>query len=365
MALTFHFNLYREKERIQMENDILSKAEDEYFSSVVIAYNQNKNTTKKERDFILQRTKKLIYLICRDRLFVNRDLLSSIYINMSEDIEKIISSYRIASRSFNYYLKQVCSYRIRRVKKKEASHQYMEIEYSCENGEFYTTDNHLDNEDDGNDIPLSEPMVFYNPIKFSDMDIKDICSYIIDTNNRDDYILKNEKEEELASRLSKSLFRRNFLFFILSLPTSEGEREVENYARVFKTDVLAFSRLIHLKHDFINSNNHKREKNLQLAAMHWRIMAKIKNSMYSASSETEYNELKDNYMAQVRCHKNRLDDARRSFRGIIHEDIASTLGHSRTTVSMGIRQVRKALMEISAALSRPQEICLESSTIVD
>lgn len=333
-----------------MEKDILSKQEDEYFSSVVINYNQKENKTKQERDFVIHRTKKLIYLICRDRLFISPDMLSSIYININEDIEKIISSYRIAARSFNHYLKQVCSYRIRRVKKEESSSHYIDLEYSSENGEFYTTENHFENEEGEADLTLAEPMLFYNPVKFSDMDIKDLCSYIIETKNRDDYILKNSKERELSKRLSKNLFRRNFLFFILSLPASQSEKEAQNYARVFKTDILAFSRLINLKNDKINSDNSKREKSLQLAAMHWRIMAKIKNSMYKAATETEYNELRDNYMAQVRCHKNRLNDARRAFRGIIHEEIASTLGHSRTTVSMGIRQVRKALMEISSSL---------------
>lgn len=332
-----------------MEKDILSKAEDEYFSSVVVSYNQKKEKTKQERDFVTGRTRKLIYLVCRDRLFISPELISSIYININEDIDKIIASYRIAARSFNHYLKQVCAYRIRRVKKKEASDHYMEIEYSIENGEYYTTENHLENDDAVSSSVLSEPMPLYNPQKYSDMDIRSLCSYIIETKNRNDYPLKNKKEKELSKRLSRSLFRRNFLFFILSLPASESEKEAENYARVFKTDVLAFSRLLHLKNNLMSSNNPKREKNLELAAMHWRLMAKIKNSMYKAVTETEYNELRDNYNAQVRCHRNRLSDAGRSLRGIIHEDIASTLGHSRTTVTMGIRQVRNTLLEITTS----------------
>lgn len=330
-----------------MEKDILSKVEDEYFSSIVIAYNKKEERTKEEKDFVKLRTRKLIYLICRDRLFIREELISSIYLNINEDLDKIISSYRIAAKTFNHYLKQVCAYRIRRVKKNEEANHYMEIEYSSENGEYYTTENHFEDYYEA-DLSLSEPMPLYNPVKFSDMDIRTLCSYIIETKNRSDYPLRNRKEIELSKKLSRSLFRRNFLFFILSLPASESDEEAQNYARVFKTDVLAFSHLINLKNNLISSNNPKREKNLQLAAMHWRLMAKIKNSMYKATTETEYNELKDNYMAQVKCHKNRLGDARRSFRGIIHEDIASTLGHSRTTVTMGIRQVRNTLLEITS-----------------
>ena len=59
-----------------MNKDYLSQSEDNYFTSLVIKYNETKNEKEKEelRPIIEERLKKLIYLICKQRLYLNDEL---------------------------------------------------------------------------------------------------------------------------------------------------------------------------------------------------------------------------------------------------------------------------------------------------
>lgn len=333
-----------------MKKDILSQREDEFFSSLVIKYNQKQEKDRKEEDYIRERTKELVYRICRDKLMLNDDTISCVYISINDDIDKIINAYKISAKSFNHYLRQVCIYRIRRVREDNRFPEYLEIEYMRESEDsLYTLDDHsvvYNGEEIG-----SSNMLFFNPRHYLDMDIKSLTEFITSNQNRKDYTPRSRSEWVLRGKLDNKYFRRNFLFFILSLPANGGDDEAVNYARVFQTDEAAFTRLLFLKNEIIERNYPEREKNLCLAAMHWRMMAKLKNSMYKARSEDEYRILKDNYMTQVRCHRNRIKDAQRSMRGIIHSDIADTLGVCRTTVTMGIRKVKEELERINGTYS--------------
>lgn len=326
-----------------MERNILSKKEDDSFSERVIKYNNDSVKDEKEKEYIRGRTKNLVYRICKERLFLDDDMISSVYISFHYDMDRIISAYRIAEKSFNHYLRQVCIYRLRRALKKEQTPFYLEMEYSAETEDYYTLDNPDEKDDDGDDYLSPSQEI----TEFSTMGMKEISEYIIKHNDAARSFSSNRKENALKKRLDESrYFRRNFLFFILSLPVTENRKDAENYARLFSTDESAFTKLLDLKNEYVRHNKERREKNLVLAAKHWRIMAKLKNSMYKAVSKTEYNVIRENYMSQVRCHRNRLRDAVRLRKGIIHDEIASVLGHSRTTVSMGIKQVRETLEDI-------------------
>ncbi len=330
-----------------MERNILSKREDEIFSERVIAYNQSRKKDEKEKEYIKMRTKSLVYRICKELLFLDDDMISSIYISVHEDMDGIISSYRIAQRSFNHYLKQVCIYRLRRTEKKERPLLYLEREYCLESDKAYSIDTSDDDDDDE-----ASPLSICDMTKYSGMGMKELSDYIIKNKEKIEHDSKNKKEDTIQKRLDESkYFRRNFLFFILSLPLSNSKRDAENYARIFNTDEYAFIKLLDLKRDIIEEKSEKRDKNLELAAKHWRLMAKIKNSMFKAESKEQYSVMKDNYMAQVKCHRNRLRDAMRLQKGIIHSEIASYLGHSRTTVTMGIKQVRDTLLNVTECFS--------------
>lgn len=333
-----------------MRKDILSQREDELFSSLVIDYNRADGKSREDEDFIKSRTKELVWRICRERLFVADDLISSLYINIHDDLDKIISAYRISLKTFNHYLKQVCIYRIRRVRQENRFPDYLDLEYAGEaEDSLYTLDDYSAVYN-GEEIRNGSRAIF-NSGRYLDMDMKAAADYITHTQNRNAASPLTKREEALRGMLDNRYFRRNFLFFILALPAGENEKEAENYSRVFQTDEGAFSRLLALKNELILHNYPNREKNLELAAMHWRMMARIKNSMYSAGSNEEYRMLNENYMAHVRCHRNRIRDAQRSMRGIIHSDIASILGVCRTTVTMGIRKVREELERINRAYS--------------
>ncbi len=332
-----------------MNKEILSKAEDAAFSEAVIRYNKKdlNGLDTEEGRYIKERTKNLIYLICKEQLLMSDDLISSVFLNVYEDIDKVIRSYRIASHSFNHYLKQVCIYRIRRVRQRPGTRSYIENEYINEASVLYTTDeHHLPSETEKEELLRS--LLVATPERYASMNMKDIASCIIEERNHIGVPTRSRKESLLRKKLVKKRFRRNFLLFILSIPPGGDDMtDAQNYARVFQSDEAAFARLLYLKSEVVRRNSPEREKNLEKAAMHWCLMARIKNSMYRAASREEYSVLKENYMSQVRCHRNRIEDARRSVKGIIHEDIASALGLSRSTVSMGISLIRRELERIS------------------
>lgn len=330
-----------------MRRDLLTQAEDEAFSKAVIRYNEKRDDSHETEEgrYIRERTKSLVYLICKEQLLMSDDLISAIFLNIYDDLDKVIRSYRIASHSFNHYLRQVCIYRIRRVRHKSGEPGYIEAEYMRENCELYTVEepSFLDEKEDD-----YRSMLMFNPNRYASMNMKDLAFHIIEERSTFAAPARSKKERMLKNKLTQKRFRRNFILFILSLPPGSDEaNDARNYARVFQSDETAFLRLLFLKNEAIRKSSPERERNLEKAAMHWRLMAKIKNSMYKASSNEEYRVLKENYFSQVRCHRNRLEDARRSVKGIIHEDIASALGLSRSTVSMGICLIRRELERIS------------------
>lgn len=332
-----------------MEKDILSRKEDEWFSDFVAEYNRTEEGLRKRNDleFIRERTKLLVYRICHERLMVSDDFISCLFLNIYDDLDRIIGSYRITVRTYNHYIKQVCAYRLRRVRAVETQPGYIEREYMRECPAWYTIDDAVllgPPESDEN-----EPVIFYRPNRYLWMDMPTLVRYIVENRDRPECRARSERENRLMEKLSKSYFRRNFLFFILSMPQTESTIEAENLARVFQVDDTAFTRLFYLKEEMIRRNYPARQKNLELAAMHWRLMARIKNSMYSARSAEEYSTLRENYQTHVRCHRNRMNDARRSMKGIIHADIAEALDMSRTTVTMAIRKVKTELEKISSA----------------
>lgn len=330
-----------------MRKDLLASDEDIAFSEAVIRYNSrnDNNTDTEEGRYIRERTKNLVYLICKEQLLMSDDLISSIFLNIYDDLDKVIRSYRIASHSFNHYLKQVCIYRVRRVRHHSSSPLCLESEYISESSELYTIDEHTfyDEKDE-----IRYPLLMCNPQRYASMGMKDLAEHIISERSTLSLPVRSRRERMLRNKLMQKRFRRNFILFILSLPPGSDEvMDARNYARVFQTDEAAFARLLFLKNEVIRHSYPERERNLEKAAMHWRLMARIKNSMYRASSREEYRVLKENYMSQARCHRNRIEDANRSVKGIIHEDIASVLGLSRSTVSMGICLIRRELERIS------------------
>lgn len=329
-----------------MERNILSKSEDNSFSLRVVKYNNLSIKDDAEEAYIKKRTKELIYKILRDVLMAPDEIISSVYLNMHYDIEKVISAYRIATKSYNHYLKQVIIYRIRRVRKKEAVEHY--LEYECAMDGSVGDDEAFNFSDERGKTSLSSPV----SLKYSNMGMKEVIEHIMNKEDRMEHPLNNKKEKAVSMRLDYDrVFRRNLLFLILSLPFSNDESDAANYARLYKTDENAFMRLMHLKNEIIERNSKNRELNREKANKHWALMAKIKNSMYKASTKEEYNALKENYMAHVRCHKNRLADFNRTLGGIVHEEIATMTGQSRTTVTMGIKRVKEILRAITLSSS--------------
>lgn len=328
-----------------MNKDYLSQSEDNYFTSLVIKYNETKNEKEKEelRPIIEERLKKLIYLICKQRLYLNDELTSAVYVKVYDEIDRIISSYKIATFSFNSYLRNVCIFRIRRIYKEREMKTMLEGEYLYEETPYY-----LD------ECPLEKYQrnflkpVIYDVLKIRSMSLKELASYIITTKSDVISPSRTPAEKVLKEKLKNEYFRRNFIFFILSIPLESVRNEAENYARIFNTEEEAFIRLIELKSKYLGQYEEAKKKDLEIIAKHWRLMAKMKRSMSLTADRKEYCVLKENYTAQAKCHKKKIEKYFSSQRGMHHALIASNFDVCRTTVSMGISIVRKELEKISS-----------------
>ena len=79
-----------------MKKDYLSREEDERFSKTVIDFNSSGiDVNEKLKHEIRERTKLLIYIVSRDILHLSYDDASSIFIEMEEELDKIIESYKV------------------------------------------------------------------------------------------------------------------------------------------------------------------------------------------------------------------------------------------------------------------------------
>lgn len=327
-------------------NWYLDSKADKEFSSLVIELN---STTKKDRKDLLfpivkERTKILIYQICQKKLYLDDEKTACVYLSINEEMDRIISSYKISSESYNHYLKQLCTYHARRIIRKDYDNSIYENEFFFEDDEPYQYDTYNDEE-----VRIKQSSNI-SATFFINMNLKETVEYIISNANRDDYLIYNQYEGKLRELLKTKSFRRDFLLFILSLPLNSSFDESNNYSRIFRTDEEAFIHLLDLKIEIANRKNPDRARNIELTSKHWRLMAKLKRSMYFASNEKEYSLLKENYNTHAKCHNRRLKDTRRSYRGMIHEDISSYLKLSRTTVTTAIGKVKKTLEMIISSL---------------
>ena len=103
-----------------MKKDFLSREEDIRFSKTVIDFNSlGDKADDNLKNEIKERTKLLIYIVSRDVLHLSYDDASSVFLELEEELDRIIASYKVSNATFNQYLKQLCQYRCRRMKQKK------------------------------------------------------------------------------------------------------------------------------------------------------------------------------------------------------------------------------------------------------
>ena len=83
-----------------MKKDYLSREEDIRFSKTVIDFNTlGEEADEKSRIEIRERTKLLIYIVSRDILHLSYDDASSVFLELEEELDKIIASYKVSNAS--------------------------------------------------------------------------------------------------------------------------------------------------------------------------------------------------------------------------------------------------------------------------
>lgn len=329
-----------------MKKNYLSKEEDSCFSRLVIDCNTSPDTEEKRKRLaeIKERTKILIYRVSQEILHMSKDEASSVYVEMNKDLDRIISSYRISSATYNQYLKQLCQYRARRMRREKGNKGIWERAFLMEEINWAA---HYSSAYDFTYGIGEEELSTLDMDTYSNMNMENLFFHIINNKDRPDYPIYNEMEEKLRKALMKVTTRKRFLILILFIPKNTSGIESSDLARVLQTDESAIQKLLEMKEEYVGSNNTGRYGTaLDRANKHWRIMAKLKKEISMERNEERKLRLQDHYHTQVKCHRQRIIEARKINRGMTRTEIAEILGMSRSTVCTAIVKMTEKLKEI-------------------
>lgn len=331
-----------------MNSNYLSREEDTVFSEKVITFNRTPENLQnnEERSLIKERTKILIYKIATELLHLSRDEASSVYVDMNRDLDTIITSYRVSAASYNQYIRQLCQYRIRRLRREQCESDLWEDAFLME--ESYTltynlTADHLEMPIEKKEYPPPE-----SNFSYSTMNILSIYEYIVQNRDNIRYPLYNEKEKKLKRSLEDAKVRKRFLMLLLFVPKESDGTDSFDLARVLQTNERAVVRFLELKDEKLSEDRSRHQDALERANKHWRIMARLRKNISYETNVSRRKALQDQYQTQVRCHRNRMEEAKKAVRGMSRTEIAYTLGVSRTTVSNSIEKITELLKEITA-----------------
>ena len=330
-----------------MKKDYLSREEDEKFSKDVIAFNSAQiENVGKERE-IKERTKILIYRVSKELLHLTSDEASTIFLDMEEELDRIIASYKVSNATFNQYLKQLCQYRCRRIKQKRYHDTLWESAFIKEEASLFARNY---GEFEYYESSFGKEKKHYSSTSssnYKDMDMKEIINFISKTKNVIDYPLYNEMEAKLRRFLEEKTNRKRFIIFVLTLPRKTDGFDTYDLARVLQIDEEAVIRLFELKDEALGYQDDKIREIQSKANKHWRIMAKLVANITTEEDEEKKKKLRDHYQTQVRCHKNNVKEIRKISSGMSRTNIADIMGMSRSSVSVAIREI-SAILEYIA-----------------
>ena len=330
-----------------MKKDYLSREEDIRFSKTVIDFNTlGEEADEKSRIEIRERTKLLIYIVSRDILHLSYDDASSVFLELEEELDKIIASYKVSNATFNQYLKQLCQYRCRRMKQKKYQNALWENAFFMEEAKYNARGLgdveflEIQKKEQSKSLRIQQDI-------YAEFDMKGIIEFISRNKNVPDYPIYNRMELKLRKALDNNTSRKRFLIFILTLPRNSEGFDSYDIARVMQTDELAISHLLLLKDEALGFQEEKIREIQSRASKHWRIMAKLIANINLESDEEKKRILRDHYQTQVICHKKNVREIKRASAGMSRSTIATVIGVSRSSVSIAIKEI-SSLLEIIA-----------------
>lgn len=330
----------------------LEKEEDEYFSKVVRRVNSIEDEKEREekRKDLFERTSLLIYYLTKERMYLGDDDAVEIYLICQNELEDIISGFKISGSSFNSYLLQVVRYRLRRIKREKTLNSLYDYEYRREDindGLIISDSLNLKYEEEEKEILQIGD--------FSSLSFKETVTYIVENGNRYDLVPNTREEKTLSSMLENKRNRECLVVLISSLPKESTIVRTENFSRVFHTDEGAFIRLLSLCDSFLARTNERKEKFLSIASKHWRLMCVIRSEMERAESDKERKMLSENYNTQVRLHQESLKKAEAISSSVSRQILADELGYKATKIDYLERKGRELLSSVLEKCTKIKE----------
>ena len=330
-----------------MRKEYCTTEEDEKFSQTVIRFNNT--TDEKERakiqEEIRRRTKIIIYRMSRDNLHLSPDEASNIFLEMNDELDRIISQYKVSGATFNQYIRQLCIYRSRRLRRNHSDKAIWENQFLMEEGALVMGDSYEydcifdDNERYG--APSYDALM-----KYRDYSFKELYEHIVKDKSRPDHPLYNKYERKLREALDNKTARKRFLVFMLTMPIEVHSPDSLDIARVLKADESAIVKLMELKSVRVGYKIEKENEIMARANMHWRIMARLKTNLAVEHDEKKRKSLMDHYQTHVRCHRDRMMEVRKLERGMTRSEIAQALNISRSSITDAMRSTSNLLEKI-------------------
>lgn len=315
-----------------------SEKEDRAFTLRVAKYNSLDDKGKEEmREEIVNRTYLLLYEIPIKYLYTSTDVAADIFLETQKEVDDIIASFRICGITFNRYLTQICRYKLLSKLRKDRERQLIEDSMILKEDEplYYTEANEKYRDThSGKERPEIESLT-----------LPELFLYII--KSEDGLFESNsEKEKELHKYLKNKIARKRFLLYLLSLPATEDEAMISNFARVLDIDYKVLAQFFIHKHTNLNDQYEERLKAHNIAMRHWITITRLHRTLNTAPPD-ECREIEKRLEKLEKCHRQRIKILHKTYGGMTQKEIADTLNLSRATVSLDIMRTKRKLIEIA------------------
>lgn len=327
---------YSEKEDIRFSNLVL------YFNSLSVMDNEREVLMNKIKD----RTQILIYSLCLRNLFLTEDEATEVYLDLRQSIEKIIASYTICSRTYNVYILQICRHRsyylARRKFDKDRLHEGLLKEIKAEY-EYRIEDTDL------LDI-ITEREPYYSTAslpEIEDMNLRELCSYIIENKDDECSLELNDKELMLSEAVENKLTRRYMLYYLMWLPQVETTTFIESIARVLGLDTAVISLFYSLRFDYLEDKHERWSKRRDIANRHYGTMIKIRSKKFYEDDNAKIDALEKDYKRAQKRFLNANEISRKAALGLSQAEISEILGIKRSVVGYGLARFKEIITEIA------------------
>ena len=322
--------------------DLFDRDEDRKFSDYVRRYNSLAAADEEKmrmEQMIVDRTKKLLYLIPKRYGFLDDDDLAAFFLDMQKDLGRLIASYTISGTSYLAYLKQICRMRSRRYRRNKGR---MELtEYAMLRDAVPVTRRGYYSSE------MKETEKSYSAAERKEaaeckaLTMQETVSRLISGTRP-----KKAEKSKLGKKLTEKKSRKAFLMYLLSIPEESEPEDLKDVASVLGSSEVLLSRFLELKHEIVLedlSRKSRIERLERLADTYWIYQQKAGLALELAWDSEHREKLNGTYERYKRLHRDKQRQVVKLKRGLTQQQIASVFGCSRATVSVYLAEARKLL----------------------